>query len=134
MQHNVRRLTTLLALLLPLSSAVAADQPHGTWKDARVTDVTIHTAGGTAAKGYVVVTFAANGAGSPSCASGYPRNPVIDITTEGGKVAFAMMQSAVMLSKLMTVTGTGTCSLIPNTETLASLQTTERDLTMSSGR
>jgi hypothetical protein len=54
--------------LLALTRVAASDQPHAgsTWKDAKVTDVTIYTVGGPSGKGYVVVTFAGNGAGTPS--------------------------------------------------------------------
>jgi hypothetical protein len=64
------------ALLLSLSSVAASDQPHAgrSWKDAGVTNVTAYTTGGAAGKSYVVVTLSSNGTGTPSCASGYPRN------------------------------------------------------------
>jgi hypothetical protein len=124
MQHNVKQLTSFLALLLPLSSAVAADQPHGTWKDAKVADITVFAAGGPSGKGYMVVTFSSNGTGTPSCASGYPRNLAIDITTEGGKFASMELERSSMIGMTVTVTGTGTCSVVPTAETLASIQTT----------
>ena len=109
--------------LLALSSVAASDQPHGSWKDAQVTDVTVYAAGGPAAKGYVVVTFAANGTGTPSCANGYPRSVAIDLSAPGGAFAAAIMQTAFLTgTSSLTVTGTGTCSLIPNAETLASIE------------
>ena len=74
--------------LLALSGVAASDQPHeGSWKDAKVTDIMAYTAGGHEGKGYVVVTFAANGTGTPNCASGYPRSVVIDLSTPGGAYA-----------------------------------------------
>jgi hypothetical protein len=111
--------------LLALSSAAASDQPHGSWKDAHVTDVTVYAAGGPAAKGYVVVTFAANGTGTPSCANGYPRSVAIDLSGPGGAFAAAIMQTALLSGmSSLTVTGTGTCSVSPTTQTLASVQET----------
>jgi hypothetical protein len=124
MQHNVKQLTGLLALLLCLASAVAADQPHGSWKDAQVTSVVAYSAGGPAGKGYVVVTFTSNGTGTPGCASGYPRDVVIDISTPGGAFAAAIAQTAKLSSMSVTATGTGTCTVSPTTETLASIQET----------
>ena len=136
MQHNVKQLTSFLALLLPLSSAVAADQHHGTWKDAQVADITVYTTGGNEGKGYVVVTFAANGTGTPSCASGYPRSVAIDFSTPGGGgFAAAVMQSALLSGMPVTVTGTGSCSVSPTIETVASIQETAHtnSLTIHSG-
>ena len=52
MQHNMKRLIPGLTLLLSLSSVAASDQPHGSWKDAKVTDVTAYAAGGPAGTGY----------------------------------------------------------------------------------
>jgi hypothetical protein len=116
--------------LLTVSSVAVSDKPHGgSWKDAKVADITVHAAGGTEGKGYVVVTFAANGAGGPSCASGYPRSVVIDISTPGGAFAAAISQSAFLMGPLgtVTVTGTGTCSVSPSIETVDSVQETQRD-------
>lgn len=118
------------ALLLPavfLSLASAAAPPAGSaWKDARVTDVTIYPAGGPGGKGYIVVTFASNGMGTPSCASGYPKNLVLDISTGGGGLAAAMVEQSLMMGSTLTVTGSGTCaaSVNPPMETLASIQAT----------
>jgi hypothetical protein len=117
----MKSLTTAVVLLLSMSS-VAAPPVGSSWKDAKVTDVTVYTAGGAAGKGYVLATLAANGTGTPNCASGYPRNVAIDITTEAGRVAYASMSQSMMFGQAITVTGTGACSVIPNTETLASLQ------------
>jgi hypothetical protein len=115
--------------LLAVSSAAVSDQPRGgSWKDAKVTDITAHTAGGTEGKGYVVVTFAANGTGIASCASGYPRSVVIDVSTPGAAYAAAMAQSAFLSGMPLTVTGTGACNVVPNVETAASVQETPRDL------
>ena len=123
--------------LLALSSMAVSDQPHGgTWKDAQVADITVYTTGGNEGKGYVVVTFAANGTGTPSCASGYPRSVAIDFSTPGGGgFAAAVMQSALLSGMPVTVTGTGSCSVSPTIETVASVQETGRTgpMTMSSG-
>jgi hypothetical protein len=108
--------------VLALSSAAASDQPHGTWADAKVTNVAVYTTGGSASKGYVVVTFAANSTGTPGCASGYPRNIAIDTSTASAMLAFETLERSTMMGAPVTVTGTGTCSVIPNTETLASVQ------------
>jgi hypothetical protein len=114
------------ALLLALSSVAASDQPHvgSTWKDARVTDLTVYPSGGSGGKGYVVVTYSSNGTGTPSCASGYPRDLVIDLSTPGGAFAGSAAQMSLMSGAVMTVTGTGTCGVIPTAETLASIQQT----------
>jgi hypothetical protein len=124
--------------LLALSSMAVSDQPHGgTWKDAQVADITVYTTGGNEGKGYVVVTFAANGTGTPSCASGYPRSVAIGTSTGGGGGGFAaaIMQSALLSGMPVTVTGTGSCSVSPTIETVASVQETGRTgpMTMSSG-
>jgi hypothetical protein len=118
----MKNFTAFLTLLLSLSSALAADQPHGSWKDAHVTSIAAYSVGGPAGKGYVVVTFDANGSGTPSCASGYPRDVVIDMSTSGGVFAGALMQSAKLSGMSVTVTGAGTCSVIPTAETLASVE------------
>jgi hypothetical protein len=111
--------------LLALSGTAASDQPHGSWKGAHVTDITAYAAGGPAAKGYVVVTFAENSLGTPSCANGYPRSVVIDSSTPGGAFAAALMQTALLTgSSSLTVTGTGICNVSPTIETLASVQET----------
>lgn len=117
--------------LFSLSRVAASDQPHGaSWKDVRVTEVTVYTTGGPTGKGYLVVTFSSNGTGTPSCASGYPRNLLIDVTTDGGRMAAAtVMQARALGSALgmtLTVIGTGTCSLSSTTETMASIQISER--------
>jgi hypothetical protein len=107
---------------LALSGVAASDQPHGgSWKDVKVIEVTVYTAGGTSGKGYVVVTFTANGTG-PSCANGYPRSVAIDSSTPGGAFAAGIVQYAFLIGAPLTVTGTGACSVIPNTETLDSIQ------------
>jgi hypothetical protein len=117
------RCTLFLLALLALSGVAVSDQPHGSWKDAKVTDILAHTAGGPEGKGYLVVTFAANGTGTPNCASGYPRSVVIDLSTQGGAFAAAIVQSALLLgSSSLTVTGTGACSVTPTIETAASVQ------------
>src|SRR5262249_28511195 len=95
--------------VLALSSVAASDQPHGVWKDAKVTDITVYTTGGTDGKGYVVVRFAANGTGTPSCASGYPKSVAIDISTIGGTMAAEMAGKSLLIGSSLTVTGTGAC-------------------------
>ena len=111
--------------LLALSGVAASDQPHeGSWKDATVTDIVAYTAGGPTGKGYVVVTFAANGTGTPNCASGYPRSVVIDTSTPGGAYAAAITQSAFLSGMFLAVTGTGACSVTPTIETAASVHET----------
>jgi len=114
--------TVLSLTLLALSSVVASDQPHGSsWKEVKVAAVTAYTAGGPSGKGYVVVTFSSNGTGTPGCASGYPRDLVIDISTPGGGFAAAIAQSAKLSGMSVTVAGTGTCGVASGTETMASI-------------
>jgi hypothetical protein len=117
--------TVLPFILLALSSVAASDQPHGSWKDMNIVGITAYPVGGTDGKGYVVVTFAANGAGTPSCASGYPRNVAIDLSTAGGAFAASIAQAAKLTGTSVTVTGTGTCTVTSTTETLASIQSQE---------
>jgi hypothetical protein len=118
----MKRALFLLALLA-LSGVAAADQPHaGSWKDAKITDIVVHTVGGPEGKGYVVITFAGNGTGTPNCASGYPRSVVIDLSTQGGAFAAAIAQTARLTGMGLTVTGTGSCSVTPTIETAASVQ------------
>jgi hypothetical protein len=112
----------LLPVLLLSMSSVAAPPSGSSWKDVKVSDVTIYAAGGPTGKGHLVITFSSNGMGTPNCASGYPRNLLIDISTPGGAMAAAVLQSGMILNSTVTVTGTGTCSVIANTETLASIQ------------
>jgi hypothetical protein len=122
MKHS----TLVLALLLSMSS-VAAPPPGGSWKDVRISDITVHTDGGPAGKGYIVVTFSSTGTGTPNCASGYPKNLVID-NSSGQNAAFAaaVVQSAMLTGMTVTVTGTGSCSVNPAMETMASIQETGR--------
>ena len=119
----MQRSKLIVALLLSVSSA-AAYAGGSTWSGANVTNITSYPTGGPAGKGYVVVTFSSNGAGTPSCASGYPRNVAIDISTPGGAFAAAASQTAMLTGMVVTVIGTGTCSVVPTAETLASIQTT----------
>jgi len=114
--------TVLPLALLALSSVAASDQPHGSWKDVKITGITVYAAGGPSEKGSVVVTFAATGRGTPNCASGYPKDVVIDLSTAGGAFAASMAQAAKLTGMSVTVTGAGTCSVTSNTETLASIQ------------
>jgi hypothetical protein len=120
MKHS----TLVLALLLSMSS-VAAPPAGGSWKDVKVTDITAHPDGGPGGKGYVVVTFSSNGTGTPSCASGYPRNVAIDLSTAGGGFAAAVAQSSFLSDSAVTVTGTGACG-VPTVETLASIREVAR--------
>jgi hypothetical protein len=69
----------------------------------------------------VVVTFSSNGAGTPNCASGYPRDLVIDLSTPGGAFAASTAQAAKVLGEAVTVAGTGICSVPSTTETMASI-------------
>jgi hypothetical protein len=120
-----KRALLLPAIFLSLSSAAAP--PGGSaWKDAKVTDVTIYATGGPGGKGYMVVTFASNGVGTPSCASGYPKNLVIDVSTPGGAMTAAEVERSLMLGSTLTVMGSGTCAAGVNhsMETLASIQST----------
>ena len=114
-----------LALLLSLSSA-AAYADGSSWKEAKVTDVTIYATGGPGGKGYMVVTFASNGVGTPRCASGYPKSLVIDISIDGGRLVAATVEQSLMLGSTLTVMGSGTCAagINPSMETLASIQAT----------
>ena len=115
----------LLPLVVLSLSSTAAPPAGSTWKDAKITDMMTYTAGGPGGKGYVVVTFSANGAGNPpSCASGYPRSVAIDLSTAGGAFAASQLKMALMAGQPITVTGTGSCSVIPTTETVASLEET----------
>ena len=118
------------ALLLPFAllalSSTAAPPAGSNWKDVKVTDLTIYTAAGAAGKGYVVVTFSSSGTGTPSCASAYPRNVVIDPTAAADDRAVATVQMVMMTGTTVTVTGTGSCSINPSMETMASIQTTAR--------
>jgi hypothetical protein len=93
----------------------------------KVTEVTVYTAAGPAGKGYVVVTFSSNGTGTPNCASGYPKNLLIDNSSgPSGAFAAAVVQSAMLSVMTVTVTGTGSCSVNPAMETMASIQETGR--------
>jgi hypothetical protein len=121
MKHS----TLVLGLLLSMSS-VAAPPAGGSWKDVKISDITAYTDGGPAGKGYVVITFSSNGAGTPSCASGYPRNVAIDLSTAGGGFAAAVAQSSFLSGSAVTVTGTAACSVIPTAETLASVREVAR--------
>src|SRR5690242_16370089 len=123
--HPVKRLKLLLALLLVVSSA-AAYAGGSTWTGANVINITTYPSGGPAGKGYVVITFSSNGAGTPSCASGYPRNVAIDLSTAGGGFAAAVAQSSFLSGSAVTVTGTAACSVIPTAETLASIREVAR--------
>ena len=115
------------SILLALSSVAGSDQSqHGIWKDAQVTSVVAYADGGSSGKGYVVVTFAANGTGSPHCAAGYPRSVAIDLSTAGGGFTAAIVQAAVLTGASMTVLGSGSCSVIPTVETVASVEETSR--------
>lgn len=109
--------------LLALSSVAASDQPHGgIWKDVKVANMAVYATGGPAGKGYVVATFSANGSGTQGCASGYPRDLVIDLSTPGGAFAASVLQAARLTGSSVTAHGTGTCSVIATTETLTSVQ------------
>jgi hypothetical protein len=114
------------ALLLPLAflalSSRAAAPAGGVWKDAKITDITVYTAAGPAGKGYVVVTFSSNGSNAPNCASGYPKSVVIDLSNASGAFAASVLQASRLIGGTITVTGTGTCSVNPTMETLASVQ------------
>jgi hypothetical protein len=121
MKHSI----VVLALLLSMSS-VAAPPPGGSWKDVMISDITVHPDGGPAGKGYIAVTFSSNGTGTPSCASGYPRNLVVDLSIAGGAFAASVAQSSFLTGSAVTVTGTGACSVIPTAETLASIREATR--------
>lgn len=122
MKHS----TLVLALLLSMSS-VAAPPAGSSWKDVTISDYTVHTDGGAGGKGYVVVTFASNGTGTPSCASGYPRDLVIDLSNAGGALAASVAEMNFLTGQPVTaVTGTGACSVIPTTETLAAIHRAAR--------
>jgi hypothetical protein len=111
----------VLALLLSMSS-VAAPPPGGSWKDVKISDITVHADGGSAGKGYIVVTFSSNGTGTASCASGYPRSLVVDLSFAAGAFAASVAQASFLTGSAVTVTGTGACSVIPTAETLASIR------------
>jgi hypothetical protein len=76
MKHFKLGLALLLSLSLWASEAAYAD--GSVWTDAKITNIKVVTSAPTAPKGYLLVTFAANGTGTPNCASGYPRNVSID--------------------------------------------------------
>jgi hypothetical protein len=126
-EHTNMKRALLLPLALLALSSTAAPPVGSSWKDVKVTDLTIYTAAGAAAgKGYVVVTFSSSGTGTPSCASAYPRNVVIDPTPAADDRAVATVEVVMMTGTTVTVTGTGSCSIIPSMETMASIQTTAR--------
>jgi hypothetical protein len=116
----------LIALALLAFSIATAFAGVSTFTEAKIASTTVYTSGGSAAKGYLVVTFTSNGVGTPGCASGYPRNIVIDLSTDGGKFAATVFAKAEMLGSAITATGTGMCSVIPTAETLLSVQETPR--------
>ena len=66
-----------------------------------------------------VVLFSQSGTrgAAPACAT----DPqwVIDVTTPGGQTMAAMLLSAYLAGKPVAVAGTSTCSLTPNSETVA---------------
>jgi hypothetical protein len=114
----MKRALLLPFVLLALSST-AAPPAGSTWKDVKVADITVYPAGGSAGKGFVMVTFSSNGMSTPGCSSGYPKNVVIDISTAAGAFAAAVLQSARLLGTTLTVAGTGTCEVSSGMETLA---------------
>jgi hypothetical protein len=119
----MKHFTLFLAFLLSSAAAYAG----GIWTDAKITNIAVYTSAPSAPKGYVLVTFASTGTGTPSCASGYPRNIAIDVSSTIGELALSEMQKSVLIGLSVTVTGTGTCSVIPTAETLASIQTRASD-------
>jgi hypothetical protein len=114
-----------LALILLIFSA-SAYAGGSTWTGASIINMTAYATGGTEGKGYVIVTLSSNGAGTPDCARGYPRNVAIDLSTPGGAFAAALAQSARLMGATVTVTGAGNYTVIPTAETLASIQAAER--------
>jgi len=62
-----------------------------------------------------------NSTGMPSCASGYPRNVVIDLATAGGAMAAQEVARSLLIGSLLTVTGSGTC--FASAEVLGSVST-----------
>jgi hypothetical protein len=108
----------LTLALLSLSTAAAMDG-GGKWTDTTITSITANAP----AQGYVLLTLASSSTGTPSCASGEPRNVVIPMTP-GGKEAVGIAESAMMTGKTVTVTGMGTCSVVSTAETLLSIQMT----------
>ena len=88
----------------------------------KITGITVYAAGDPSEKGSVVVTFTATGRGTPNCASGYPRDVVIDLSTAGGAFAASIAKAAKLTGTSVTVTATGNCTVISNTETRASIQ------------
>jgi hypothetical protein len=49
---------------------------------------------------------------------------VVDVSTDGGRLAAATVEQSLMLGLPLTVMGSGTCSVNPSMETLASIQAT----------
>jgi hypothetical protein len=111
-----------LCLVLLMSLSIAAAYAGGNWSDVTVTNITIYTSEGSPPRGYMVVTLSANGPSTPSCASGYPKNLVIDVTNDAGRMAAAMASEALTLDAPVTVAGTGLCSISSSAETMASIQ------------
>lgn len=82
----------LLPVLFVSLSSVAAPLAGSSWKDAKISEITVYTDGGHDGKGYIGVTFSSNGSGTPSCASNYPRNLVVDLSTAVGAFAASVAQ------------------------------------------
>jgi len=123
-QHMKRALIPL-ALAAALSTATAADQPQGgSWKDVKAEHVTVYATGGPGGEGYAVYTLSTNSTGTPQCASGYPRNVVVDIGKRVGAMAASELEKSMLMGGLLTATGTGTC--FNGSEVLASISSQSR--------
>ena len=85
-----------------------------------VVSVTACTAERCPPKGWIVVEFSANAAGSPpTCAPDNPRNVAVGMETAAGAFAAALLQSGALLGTTLNITGTGACGVDAAIESLA---------------
>jgi hypothetical protein len=104
------------------SWASEAAYAGGTWSGVTVSAIKLCISEGCPPKDSVIIRLSAGATGTPpSCSSSYRNYIVIDTTTELGKFAAGIMQSARLLGTDITVVGTGSCSVDSAAETLASV-------------
>jgi hypothetical protein len=109
------RFSAILALALGAAVAQAGGTYTGT-----VSSVTAYSVPGYSPNGMVLVKFAGNLTGSPSCASSYTNYLAVDVTTAAGAEVVSLVELAYALGSTVTVGGTGACTVDSNFETLAS--------------